>query len=103
MTIEERQRIRRRKRMKKNLMRTLRTIMLMPARMPRIRGQALTLAVKACEVAGITFVILLVTCMLNPGGVLAFLRTISAITFFSLFFFIKIEEYQVLLENYSFN
>jgi len=103
VTIEDRERIRRRKRMKRNLMRTMRTILLMPARVPKVRGQALAIAVKACEVAGITFVVLLIISMLNPGGAMTFLRTVSAIAFFSLFFFIKIEEYQVLLENYSFN
>lgn len=103
VTFEERERVRRRRRRKKAMMRTLRTILLMPSRMPRVSEQALTLTVKACETVGIAFVLILITSMLNPGTTLAFLRTVSAIAFFSLFFFIKLEEYQEMLENYSFD
>lgn len=101
MTYEQRERIRRRKRFKRDLMRLVRSILLIPARMPRVSGHVIASAVKACETCGIIFVVILITSMLNPNGLLVFLRTVSALAFFSLFFFIKLEEYQDYLEEYS--
>lgn len=101
MTYEERERIRRRRRMKKNIRRTMRTILLLPSHMPRIPGQVFATAVKACELIGLAFVVILICSMLNPSGLMTFLRTVSALAFFTLFFFIKIDEYQDILENYS--
>ncbi len=58
-------------------------------------------AVKACEIIGLAFVVLLISSMLNPSGLLTLLRTVSALAFVFLFFFIKLEEYQDALERYS--
>ncbi|MBO4902026.1 MAG: hypothetical protein J5518_04475 [Lachnospiraceae bacterium] len=79
----------------------MRTVLLMPSRIPRVSAQTVTAAVKACEIIGIAFVVLLICSMLNPSGLLAALRTVSALAFFTLFFFIKLEEYQEVLERYS--
>ena len=101
MTIEQRVRLKKRRRFKRNAMRLLRSILLVPSRLPRISGQAAAAAVKACEVCGTVFLVILISSMLNPTGLLVFLRTVSALAFFSLFFFIKLEEYQDYLEDYS--
>lgn len=101
MTYEERERIRRRRRFKKNMKRTMRTILLLPSHMPRLPGQVFATAVKTCEIIGLAFVVIVICSMLNPSGLLTFLRTVSALAFFTLFFFIKIDEYQDILESYS--
>ena len=101
MTIEQRERIRRRKRRRKNFRRAMRTMLLIPSRIPRVSEHVIVTAVKACEIIGLAFVVLLICSMLNPNGLLAALRTVSALAFFTLFFYIKLEEYQDALERYS--
>ncbi len=81
--------------------RTMRSVLLFPSRLPHVSEQVVLTAVKACEIIGLVFVVLLICSMLNPSGLLAVLRTVSALAFFVLFFFIKLEEYQDVLEKYT--
>ena len=101
MTIEQRERIRKKRRRRKNFRRAMRSVVLFSSRIPRVSDQAIATAVKACELFGLAFVVVLICSMLNPNGLLTVLRTVSALAFFTLFFFIKLEEYQDVLERYS--
>ena len=89
MTIEQRERMRRKKRRQKQMRRTMRSVLLFPSRLPRASEQAVLTAVKACEVIGLAFVVVLICSMLNPSSLLVVLRTVSALAFFFLFFFYK--------------
>ena len=101
MTFEERERLRRKRRRRKQMRRTMRSVLLLPAHLPRASEQVVFTAVKACEIIGLAFVVVLICSMLNPSSLLVVLRTVSALAFFCLFFFIKLEEYQDVLEKYS--
>ena len=79
----------------------MRSVLLFPSRLPHVSEQVVLTAVKACEIVGLAFVVLLISSMLNPSGLLTLLRTVTALAFAFLFFFIKLEEYQDALERYS--
>lgn len=100
LTLEQRQRMKRRRQRKRSVMRALRSIMLMPARLPRMSSGAVAIVAKTCEAFGLIFLVVLISSMLNPTGFLVFTRTVSALAFFVLFFFVKLEEYQDYLEDY---
>ncbi len=79
----------------------MRSVLLFPSRLPRASEQAVVAAIKACEIIGLSFIVVLICSMLNPSSLLVVLRTISALAFVFLFFFVKLEEYQDALERYS--
>lgn len=95
---EHRRRIKRRK-FKKELVRVIRNIALYPAKMPRIPLQAVDQAMRVCEVTGVLFIVLMIASMLKSRGLLTTLCILDAFVFFSLLFFIKLKDYQEILEE----
>lgn len=83
-------------------MRTLKAIALFPGRIPRITYQAVEQAMKACEWAGVIFVVLMIAAMSHPSSFLTGLCVICAVVFFSLIIFVKLRDYQILLDENEF-
>ena len=86
MTFEQRERIRRRRRRKKAFARTVRSVALLPSKLPHLSDHTFVATVKACEIVGLAFVVVVICSMLNPSTMLTVLRTVSALAFFFLFF-----------------
>ncbi len=103
MTNAQQRHVKMKKRFRKNVKRMVRTILLAPGKLPRIRFQVLEHAIRACEVSGITFVVALLTCLLRPDRVNVVLSMASAAVFFGLLLVIKLEQYQEILDKQEFS
>lgn len=99
MSSAKRRRSSRKRSMKRNLQKLLCTILLAPARMPKIRLTILDNTIRACEVTGIIFVILLLISLTTPTGLYVILSVCFAMIFVVLLFVIKLSEYQEHLEE----
>lgn len=106
MTVSQRKRLRRRRKFRRNVRRTILSILLAPARMPRITGPMIDTAMHMSEVAGLVFVSLLMMHLFNPSLIGVFIVVVSAIIFAGCLLAIKLGDYQGQLEEmkyYGFN
>lgn len=106
MTVAQKKRMRRRRRFRRNVKRTILNILLAPMRMPRITGDTLETAIKLSEVTGIVFIALLLAHLFNPELIGVFLVIVSAVVFAGCLLTIKLGDYQNQLEElryYGFN
>ena len=101
MSEKEIRRIRRRKRNIRNLKRGVSAVILAPGKMPRITGDFLAKSMKACEVASLVFVALLVLHMVAPLAVGTPLVVAAGVVFVGLMGVIALSDYQDKLDEYE--
>jgi len=87
------------KRLKRNVKRTIRMILLAPGKLPRVRLHMLEQAVRVCEISGIIFVVSILTYLLQPDNINIALSIVSALIFMGFLFVIKLEQYQEVLDR----
>lgn len=101
MSEKEIRRIRRRKKNLRNIKRGVSAVILAPGKMPRITGDFLVRSMKACEIASLVFVALLVLHMVAPLAVGTTLVVISGLVFAGLMGVIALSDYQDKLDEYE--
>lgn len=99
MTAVQRKRMRRRRRIVRNLKRTIYNIMVAPAKMPRITSQWIDQAMRYSEVAGMIFVISLTIQLANPNFLTKIGVILSAVAFLIFITTIKLGDYQDQLDE----
>ena len=90
----KRKTLRRRRKILRGLKRTVRTVLLMPGRIPPIDKGTVELCMRYCEAAGIMFVLTLIAHLISDSGLVATLNYLAGFAFFGLMFFIKLADYQ---------
>ena len=101
MTAQQKK-LRRRRRFKKNVKRTLYAILTAPIRMPRFSRSQLRGLTKACEVFGIVLVVLLLVCMMHAGAFVKVISIICAVLFAISIIVIQLQMFQDDLEERGF-
>lgn len=102
MTAVQKRRLRRRRRIVRNVKKLILNILLAPARMPRVTVQMAETAMHYCEVTGIIFVASLIGHMFNSALIGTFFVVLTAIAFISCLLIIKLSDYQYQLEQMSY-
>lgn len=90
----KRKRIRRRRKAAKSFKRFVRAILLMPGRIPPIDIRTVGICMRACETAGVIFVMTLIAHLISDSSLVAGLNFAMGVAFFGLIFFIKLADYQ---------
>ena len=102
MTAVQRKRLRRRRRMVRNIKKIILNVLLAPARMPRVTTQMADTAMHYCEIVGILFVAALIAHMFNPQLFKTFIVVITATAFVVCLLTVKLSDYQNQLEEMSY-
>lgn len=106
MTAVQKRRIRRKRRFVRNTKRIIVSILLAPARMPRVTAQLFEQLMKASEVTGIVFVAVLMMHLFNPVLIKTPIVVMAALMFIGCLLTLKLGDYQDRLEEmkyYGFN
>ena len=93
---------RRKKRLKRNIKRTLYSILVAPVGWPRLSNSMINMMMKICEISGILFVIALLSAMVSDGGASSTFCIISGIAFGISLVLIQIKIYQNNLEEHGY-
>lgn len=99
MTAVQRRRMKRRRRFVRNLKRTIISIMLAPAKMPRVTVQKIDQAMRMSEIAGAIFIAVLMLQLSNPSTLGKVVTFICAAVFVGLLLTVKLGDYQDQLEE----
>ncbi|MCR5733528.1 MAG: hypothetical protein K6G22_02880 [Lachnospiraceae bacterium] len=86
--------IRTRRRLKRRLIRNLKKLLLLPARLPKLRVSTFDLIQKVCEFSGIVLVVALLAAMVSRDSFAKLASTLSFVVFFVCFSVIRIRIYQ---------
>ncbi|MCR4739518.1 MAG: hypothetical protein K5886_04565 [Lachnospiraceae bacterium] len=86
--------IRIRRRLKRQLARHLRMLLLLPARLPKLTVSTFDLIQKVCEFSGIILVVTLLAAMISRNSMVKLASVLSFIVFFVSFSLIRIRVYQ---------
>jgi len=97
----ERRRLRRRKKAARNIKRTVRGIVLAPARMPRFTIDKVERIMRLCELAAIAFVAILISHLALPELIGTFLVVVVGMVFVGLMLLIGLADYQDKLVEYE--
>ena len=91
---DNRRKIRRRRKFVRNFKRTIRSILLMPGKIPPIDIRTVDLCMKLCEGVGLVFVGTLIATLIGKGGLVSVVNLISGLAFAGLLLFIKLADIQ---------
>ncbi len=82
--------------------RILRSVLLFPARIPRLRGETVNLLRKICELSGVTLVLTLMVLMVAERGPAIMATIIAAVVFATSFILIRLRIYQDRLTDHGY-
>jgi len=86
--------LRRRRKILRNIRRTVRAVLLMPGRIPPIDVRTVESSMKYCEMTGVLFVLTLIAHLISDSVIIAAVNITAGFAFFGLMFFIKLADYQ---------
>ena len=101
MSAAERRRIRRKKKFVRNVKRTFTSIVLAPARMPRITAERAERVMRYCEIAAVCFVAVLIVHMAAPEIVGKLFVIAAGLVFAALLGILGLSDYQDKLVEYE--
>jgi len=91
---KKRRSLRRRRKILRNIKRTVRAVLLMPGRIPPIDERTVEVCMRFCETCGFLFVTTLIAHLCNDSSILAGVNVTMGIAFLGTILFIKLAEYQ---------
>lgn len=102
MSESQRRRARRRRKITRGFRKTFINLVFVPARIPKIRQDTVDILMKACEIAALAFVSMLVLHITAPEIVKSAIVIICGAVFAALLFVIKLSDYQEKIEQYRY-
>ncbi|MBO4267476.1 MAG: hypothetical protein J5910_09860 [Lachnospiraceae bacterium] len=102
MSEGQRRRARRRRKISRGFRKTFINLVFAPARIPKIKQDTVDILMKACEIAALTFVSMLVLHITVPDVVKSGVVIICGAIFATLLFTIKLSDYQEKIEQYRY-
>ena len=102
MNGSNRRKIRRRDRIRRGFRKTFINIVFAPARIPKITRDMVDVLMRACEVAAMTFVIVLIAHITSPDHIHVGVVIVTGGIFAALISLIKLSEYQEKIEQYRY-
>lgn len=102
MSESQRRRARRRRKLLRGFRKTFINLVFAPARIPKIKQDTVDILMKACEIAALTFVSMLVIHITVPDVVKSGVVIICGAIFAALLFTIKLSDYQEKIEQYRY-
>lgn len=94
MTDVQRRRAKSRRKFARNVKRTARNVLLMPGKIPPITMDMVEVAMKACEIVGVLFVISLIANLVSDNAAISMINLAMGIIFVGFLLFIKFADYQ---------
>ena len=91
---KKRRSLRRRRKILRNIRRTVRAVLLMPGRIPPIDVKSVEVCMRFCEVCGFLFVTTLIAHLCSDSSLMALLNVMMGIAFLGTILFIKLADYQ---------
>lgn len=91
---QKRRNLRRRRKILRNIKRTVRAVLLMPGRIPPIDVRTVEVCMRFCEAFGIGFVSTLIAHLISDSNLIALFNLTLGFAFFGLILFIKLADYQ---------
>jgi len=91
---DNRRKLRRRRKFVRNIKRTVRSILLMPGKIPPIDLRTVDFCMKLCETVGIVFVGTLIATLIGNSSVVSVINLIAGFVFAGLLLFIKLADIQ---------